>query len=233
MSTCVCILEMTLINSVHEKIAFCHENKYLQKVASLKTVKLNSHEILKILQVKQSAKCNTRCYSKIKFLNRVVEKQNLSFKMSESKILSRNLQDVATECQSKNRTNLILVSFFLSRSSSKPQPKLTQSVRPGNLKCAICYKYAKSGKQKKKSELARSHKQKIFRKPLVTLRIKSTHQLQTLTLLLKCLQQIFTVIKNVTQIILGNGIELLQHFISQQEQHPKPKGEYSRTIFFS
>ena len=73
----------------------------------------------------------------------------------------------------------------------------------------------------KNSELATSYEQKIYRKLLVILRMKYTHELQTSTPQLKCLQQIFTVIKTVTQIILGNGIELLQYLIRQQEQYPK------------
>ena len=76
----------------------------------------------------------------------------------------------------------------------------------------------------KNLELARGYEQKICKNPLVTLRMKSTHELQTLTPQLKCLQQIFTVIKTVTQIILGNGIELLQYLIRQEEQHLKQKG---------
>ena len=85
----------------------------------------------------------------------------------------------------------------------------------------------------KNSELVRSYEQKICRKPLVTLRMKSTHELQTSTPQLKCLQQIFTVIKTVMEIILGDGIELLQYLLRQQEQHSKQKGTYSRTIFLS
>ena len=42
----------------------------------------------------------------------------------------------------RNQTNLILVSFFLSRSSSKPRPKRSQSVR--NLKWTICIQNLKS-----------------------------------------------------------------------------------------
>ena len=48
-----------------------------------------------------------------------------------------------------NKTNLILVSFFLSRSSSKLRPKSSQSVCSENLKCAICEQYAKSGEREK------------------------------------------------------------------------------------
>ena len=81
----------------------------------------------------------------------------------------------------------------------------------------------------KYSELGRSYEQKIYRKPLVTLRMKSTHELQTSTPRLKCLQQIFTVIK----IVLGNGIKLLQYLIRQQEQHPKQKRTDLRTILLS
>ena len=47
------------------------------------------------------------------------------------------------------KTNLILVSFFLSRSSSKPRQKPSQSVRPEKQKCAICGQYVKSGEQLK------------------------------------------------------------------------------------
>ena len=76
------------------------------------------------------------------------------------------------QCTAKqrNRTNLILVSFFPSRSSLKPWLKLSHNVR---LKCGIFSQYAKSEEQNN-SELARSHKQNIYRKPLVTLRMKST-----------------------------------------------------------
>ena len=84
---------------------------------------------------------------------------------------------------------------------------------------------------KKRSELARSQEQKIYRKRLVALTMKSTHKLQTSTPHLKCLQEIFSVMKTVTQIILGNRIKLLQHLIHQEEQNPKQKGTYSRTIF--
>ena len=49
----------------------------------------------------------------------------------------------------KNGTNVILVSFFLSRSSSKSRPKPSQSERSEILKCAICGQYAKSVNQKK------------------------------------------------------------------------------------
>ena len=87
---------------------------------------------------------------------------------------------------------------------------------------------------RKKAELARSHEQKIYRKLLVTLRMKSTYKLQVLIVHLKCLQQIFIFIKAVTQIVLGNGIELLHHLISQQEQHPtsKTKREIFKNYFF-
>ena len=46
-------------------------------------------------------KSNTQCFSEIKFLNSVVEKQKLCFKLSESKMLSRNLQDVSLECKAE------------------------------------------------------------------------------------------------------------------------------------
>ena len=87
---------------------------------------------------------------------------------------------------------------------------------------------------RKKAELARSHEQKIYRKLLVTLRMKSTYKLQVLIVHLKCLQQIFIFIKAVTQIVLGNRIELLHHLISQQEQHPtsKTKREIFKNYFF-
>ena len=76
------------------------------------------------------------------------------------------------QCTAKqrNRTNLILVSFFPSRSSLKPWLKLSHNVR---LKCGIFSQYTKS-KEQNNSELARSHKHNIYRKPLVTLRMKST-----------------------------------------------------------
>ena len=48
----------------------------------------------------------------------------------------------------RNKTNLVMISFFLSRSSSKLRPKPSQSVCLGNLKCAIWGQYAKSGEQK-------------------------------------------------------------------------------------
>ena len=49
----------------------------------------------------------------------------------------------------KNKTNLILVSFFLSKSSSKPPSKPSQSVRPEKLKCVNCGQYTKSEEWKK------------------------------------------------------------------------------------
>ena len=49
----------------------------------------------------------------------------------------------------RKKINVILVFFFPSRSSSKPRPEPSQSVRPENLKCAICGQYAKSGERKK------------------------------------------------------------------------------------
>ena len=87
---------------------------------------------------------------------------------------------------------------------------------------------------RKKAELARSHEQKIYRKLLVTLRMKSTYELQVLIVHLKCLQQIFIFIKAVTQIVLGNRRELLHHLISQQEQRPtsKTKREIFKNYFF-
>ena len=74
--------------------------------------------------------------------------------------------------EQRNKTNLILVSYFFFRFSLKSRPKSAQSVRPENLKFGICSQYAKSGERKKK------HEQNIYRKPMVTLRLKSTHQLQ-------------------------------------------------------
>ena len=87
---------------------------------------------------------------------------------------------------------------------------------------------------RKKAELARSHEQKIYRKLLVTLRMKSTYELQVLIVHLKYLQQIFIFIKAVTQIVLGNRRELLHHLISQQEQRPtsKTKREIFKNYFF-
>ena len=108
----------------------------------------------------------------------------------------------------RNKTNLILVSFFLSRSSSKPGPKRSQSVRPENLKWTICIQNLKSRERTK----VKIGKQPRAEKPLVTLRMKSTHELQIST---PSLQQIFTVKKTVMQIILENGIELLEHLIRQ------------------
>ena len=61
---------MTLINSVNERNVFYHENKSPQKNASLKIVKLNTHEIGKIFSM---LKGNTQCSSDIKFLNDVEE----------------------------------------------------------------------------------------------------------------------------------------------------------------
>ena len=49
--------------------------------------------------------------------------------------------------EQRNRTNPILVYFFLS--SSKPRPKLSQNVRSENLKCAIYSQFAKIGERKK------------------------------------------------------------------------------------
>ena len=49
----------------------------------------------------------------------------------------------------RNKTNLFLVSFFLSRSSLKPLSKASQSVGSENLKCAIWSQYAKSRERKK------------------------------------------------------------------------------------
>ena len=122
--------------------------------------------------------------------------------------------------------------FFHPRSFSKPQTKSSQSVCecPQNvyekLKCATCGQYAKTGEEKKIQNQQRAKS----RKPLVTLQMMSTRKLQTWTSFLKCLQQIFAVIKT-TWIIMGNGIEL--HLIRQPEQHPKQKGTYSKSIFLS
>ena len=74
-----------------------------------------------------------------------------------------------------------------------------------NLKCVQFMVKMQRVRNGKNSQLARSHKQEIYRKPLVNLSIKSTPELQTSTPRLKCLQQIFTVIKTVMQIVLGNG----------------------------
>ena len=63
--------------------------------------------------------------------------------------------------------------FSPSRSYSKPRSKPSQRVRSENLKCAICVHYSQSG-EREKSELVRSYEQKIYRKPLVTLSMKST-----------------------------------------------------------
>ena len=81
------------------------------------------------------------------------------------------------------------------------------------------------------SELASSHKQNIYRKPLVILGMKTTHKLQTSIFRLECLHQIFTAIKTVTEIILGNGIEQFNYLTRQQKQHTKQKKTYSRTTF--
>ena len=120
----------------------------------------------------------------------------------------------------KNKPNLILVSFFLSRSSLKPRPKPAQTVHPQNLEYAINSQDAKRGEQTRKVRNQQvSRAENIYRRPLVTLTRKSTHELQTSTLHLKCFQQIFAIIKTVTKIILGNGIELLQCLIRQRKQH--------------
>ena len=50
----------------------------------------------------------------------------------------------------QRKTNVILVPFFLSRSSSKPRPKPSECVRPEN---AVCKEWG----TKKKSELERNH----------------------------------------------------------------------------
>ena len=63
--------------------------------------------------------------------------------------------------------------------------------------------------------------------------MKPTHELLSWTLRLKFLQSISTFIKAVTQILLRNGMELLQYLTHQQEQHQKQKWKYSRTIFVS
>ena len=83
----------------------------------------------------------------------------------------------------------------------------------------------------KNSELASSHEQNIYRKSLVILGMTSTHKLQTSISRLECLHQIFTAIKTVTKIILGNGIEQFNYLARQQKQHPKQKKTYSRTVF--
>ena len=49
----------------------------------------------------------------------------------------------------RKRTNVTVVFFFLSKSSSKSRPKRSHNVRPENLKYAICGQYAKSGERKK------------------------------------------------------------------------------------
>ena len=59
-----------------------------------------------------------------------------------------------------------------------------------------------------KLKLARSHEHNIYRKPLVTLKMMFTHEFQTLTPGLQCLQQIFSAIKTVAKVILGYTIEL-------------------------
>ena len=53
-NTYVCILEMTLINSLNKKLSSIMKSP--EKIVLLETVKLNTHEICKLLQLKQSAK---------------------------------------------------------------------------------------------------------------------------------------------------------------------------------
>ena len=85
--------------------------------------------------------------------------------------------------------------------------------------------------KEKNSELASSHEQNIYWKPLVILGVKPTHKLQTSTPRLECLQQIFTKVKTVTEIMLRKGIEQFNYVIRLQKTTSKTKKTYSRTIF--
>ena len=114
-----------------------------------------------------------------------------------------------------------MVSFILSRSSSKPQSKLFQSVRSENLKCGICSQYAKSGERKKfriSEELRAEDLQKAssYFKDEIYIRIADQ---DTPAKMFVTPAIIFTVIKTVTQIILRNVIELLKYLIRQQKQY--------------
>ena len=114
-----------------------------------------------------------------------------------------------------------MVSFILSRSSSKPQSKLFQSVRSENLKCGICSQYAKSGERKKfriSEELRAEDLQKSssYFKDEIYIRIADQ---DTPAKMFVTPAIIFTVIKTVTQIILRNVIELLKYLIRQQKQY--------------
>ena len=114
-----------------------------------------------------------------------------------------------------------MVSFILSRSYSKPQSKLFQSVRSENLKCGICSQYAKSGERKKfriSEELRAEDLQKAssYFKDEIYIRIADQ---DTPAKMFVTPAIMFTVIKTVTQIILGNVIELLQYLIRQQKQY--------------
>ena len=114
-----------------------------------------------------------------------------------------------------------MVSFILSRSYSKPQSKLFQSVRSENLKCGICSQYEKSGERKKfriSEELRAEDLQKAssYFKDEIYIRI-ADQDIPAKMFVTPAIM--FTVIKTVTQIILGNVIELLQYLIRQQKQY--------------
>ena len=119
--------------------------------------------------------------------------------------------------------------FFLSRSSLKPLPKPPQGVRLEKPKCAVFSQYKKNG-ERKQFRISKQPQKEHLQKASSYIRDQIFTLLQTSIPYLKCLQQIFTAMKTVTQIKLGNGIELLQYIIRQQEQHQK-QGTYSRTIF--
>ena len=86
-------------------------------------------------------------------------------------------------------------------------------------------------RREKNSELASSHKQNIYRKPLVILGMKSTHKLQTSASRLECLQQIFTAVKTVTEIILRNGIEQFNYVIRLRKTTSKTKKDIFKNHF--
>ena len=86
-------------------------------------------------------------------------------------------------------------------------------------------------RREKNSELASSHEQNIYRKPLVILGMKSTHKLQTSASRLECLQQIFTAVKTVTEIILRNGIEQFNYVIRLRKTTSKTKKDIFKNHF--
>ena len=71
----------------------------------------------------------------------------------------------------------------------------------------------------------------IYRNPLVILGMKSTHKLQTSASRLECLQQIFTAVKTVTEIILRNGIEQFNYVIRLRKTTSKTKKDIFKNHF--